>query len=59
MFELWLQWQAEHPHRRPPGDSALARWLDQQRMAALDGSLTRRQLEMLDESGMPLTAPAR
>lgn len=59
MFEHWLQWQAEHPHRRPPQDSALARWLDQQLAAALGGSLTRRQLEMLDESGMPLTAPAR
>ena len=59
MFEHWLQWQAEHPHRRPPADSALARWLDQQLVAALDGSLTRRQLEMLDESGMPLTAAAR
>lgn len=59
MFEHWLQWQAEHPHRRPPQDSALARWLDQQLAAALEGSLSRRQLEMLDESGMPLTAPAR
>ena len=54
MYERWLHWHTEHPHRRPPGNSALARWLDAQQQAARAGQLTRRRAEMLEESGVPL-----
>lgn len=54
MYEHWLAWHTEHPHRRPPGDSVLARWLEAQQAAARGGRLTRRRAEMLEESGVPL-----